>query len=272
MPITAWVAPQLPYLRRYARALTGNWQSGDAYVAALLEALIAEPEMLDRTLEPKVAVFRAFSRIYNSLPINIMATPPAGLAEEEDAGAVADRRLSAIAPVPRQAFLLTALEGLSVEDASAVLDIDEADCSALIDDASREIAEQVATGILIIEDEPIIALDLEALMEGLGHHIVGNARTHTEAVAIARSERPGLVLADIRLADGSSGLDAVNEILQSFDVPVVFITAYPESLLTGERPEPSFLIAKPFREEMVKAVVSQALFFGTAASRIAVES
>jgi CheY-like chemotaxis protein len=109
-------------------------------------------------------------------------------------------------------------------------------------------------------------MDLEALVEGLGHSVVGNARTHDEAVTMARRERPGLILADIRLADGSSGLEAVNDILTTFEVPVIFITAYPESLLTGERPEPTFLIAKPFREEMVKAVISQALFFDNAAS------
>jgi CheY-like chemotaxis protein len=74
-------------------------------------------------------------------------------------------------------------------------------------------------------------------------------------------KKPGLVLADIQLADGSSGLDAVNEMLKSFSVPVVFITAYPERLLTGERPEPAFLITKPFQPETVKAVISQALFF-----------
>lgn len=84
---------------------------------------------------------------------------------------------------------------------------------------------------------------------------------------MARKHRPGLVLADIRLADGSSGLDAINDILSSFEVPVIFITAYPESLLTGERPEPTFLIAKPFREETVKAVVSQALFFDASAAQ-----
>ena len=83
----------------------------------------------------------------------------------------------------------------------------------------------------------------------------------------AAVQKPGLVLADIRLADGSSGLDAENEILGGFTVPVVFITAYPEKLMTGERPEPTFLIAKPFREEAVKAIVSQVLFFDQQAER-----
>ena len=82
----------------------------------------------------------------------------------------------------------------------------------------------------------------------------------------ARQRRPietarDLVLADIQLADGSSGLDAVNEILRSVSLPVIFVTAFPQRLLTGTRPEPTFLITKPFQAENVKAVISQALFF-----------
>jgi CheY-like chemotaxis protein len=108
--------------------------------------------------------------------------------------------------------------------------------------------------VLIIEDEPFIAMDLEGLVESLGHQVLGVAR-------------PGLILADIQLADGSSGLDAVNELLRSFEVPVIFITAYPERFLTGERPEPAFLIAKPFQPATVSAVISQALFFERNARR-----
>ncbi|MGB8528559.1 MAG: response regulator, partial [Rhodoplanes sp.] len=99
------------------------------------------------------------------------------------------------------------------------------------------------------------------------HRVIGIARTHTEAVAIAKKKRPGLILADIQLADGSSGLDAVNELLDTFEVPVIFITAYPERFLTGQRPEPAFLIAKPFQPATVSAVVSQALFFERNAAR-----
>ncbi len=104
-------------------------------------------------------------------------------------------------------------------------------------------------------------------MEGLGHRVLGVARTHKEAMALAKVKRPGIILADIQLADGSSGLDAVNEMLRSFEVPVIFITAYPERFLTGERPEPAFLIAKPFQPSTVSAVLSQALFFERNAKR-----
>ena len=151
--------------------------------------------------------------------------------------------------------------------AARVLDIDVMQLRALVEESGRELAAEIATDVLIIEDETFIAMDLETLVEGLGHHVLGVARTHSEAVAIAKKKKPGLILADIQLADGSSGLDAVNELLKTFEVPVIFITAYPERFLTGERPEPAFLIAKPFQPTAVSAVISQALFFERNARR-----
>lgn len=258
MSITALIAPQLPMLRRYARAVSGSQSSGDTHVVAMLEALVADPSLWNRDLDPRIAAYRLFSTIWNANPMN-----RAG--REASAADLPDRRIEALTPLPRQAFLLTAVEGFSPMQAAEVLSVDPGRFADLLDIAAREIGEQVASRVLVIEDEPIIAMDLEALVERLGHTVVGNARTHAEAVDMVRRDRPGLVLADIRLADGSSGLEAVNEILAAFEVPVIFITAYPESLLTGERPEPTFLIAKPFREDTVAAVISQALFFGTAA-------
>ena len=173
-----------------------------------------------------------------------------------------EQHLTQITPRPRQAFLLVALEGFSEEDAAQILDCDLPTLRGLVEESGRELAAEIATDVLIIEDETFIAMDIEALVESLGHKVIGVARTHSEAVALARKKRPGLILADIQFADGSSGLDAVNELLSLFEVPVIFITAYPGRFLTGQRPEPAFLIAKPFQLAVVSAVASQALFFG----------
>jgi DNA-directed RNA polymerase specialized sigma24 family protein/CheY-like chemotaxis protein len=254
------VAQHLPYLRRYARALAGNQQSGDAYVAATLEALISDPKVLQRDASTRVALYKVFTKIWNSVSANEGSQPPVP-------GAVAEQRLSQITPKPRQAFLLVALEGMSEDDAAKVLDVDVPALRSLVEESGKELAAEIATDVLIIEDETFIALDLESLVENLGHNVIGVARTHTEAVALAKGKTPGLILADIQLADGSSGLEAVNELLKSFEVPVIFITAYPERFLTGERPEPAFLIAKPFQPSTVSAVLSQALFFERNAKR-----
>ena len=142
-----------------------------------------------------------------------------------------------------------------------ILDADFDEIEALIAAAQTEIDAELATTVLIIEDEPVIAADIEALVRELGHQVLDIASTRGEAVAAIARGRPGLVLADIQLADGSSGIDAVRDILTSQDTPVIFITAFPERLLTGERPEPTFLITKPFQPETVKAAIGQALFF-----------
>jgi CheY-like chemotaxis protein len=123
------------------------------------------------------------------------------------------------------------------------------------------VAQQIANDILIIEDDLMIANDLKSLVMELGHRVIGIARTRDEALRLARSMRPGLILADIQLADGSSGIDAVNEIHLKCWAPVVFITAYPERLLTGRPREPTYLLAKPYDADAVRVVVSQALFF-----------
>lgn len=247
------VAEHLPLLRRYARALTGNQASGDAYVAAMLEALLQDQSLLDEKHGPRVGLFRLFTQIWNSVSINDDGDPVTPAASE--------RRLSNITPLARQAFLLLSLEGFSEEEVSFILDTSVTEVRTLTEAAGRELAAEIATDVLIIEDETFIAMDLESLVRNLGHNVIGVARTHTDAIALAKTKQPGLILADIQLADGSSGLDAVNELLKTFEVPVVFITAYPERFLTGERPEPAFLISKPFQPAMVSAVASQALFF-----------
>ena len=254
MTISQSLGQHIPYLRRYARALAGSQASGDAYVAATLEALIQDPSILEEGTSTRIALYRLFTKLWNSVGIN-------GKPELVVASQAVERHLAEIASMPRQAFLLVALEGLSEDEAAKVLDIDVPALRTLVDEFGRELAAEIATDVLIIEDETFIALDLEALVEGLGHTVLGVARTHSEAVALAKVKQPGVILADIQLADGSSGLDAVNEMLRTFEVPVIFITAYPERFLTGERPEPAFLIAKPFQPSTVSAVLSQALFF-----------
>ena len=261
MSLATEIAPHLPYLRRFARSLCGNQESGDAYVVHALEAVIAEPSSFPAGIDPKIGIYKTFVRVWNSIPLNGEPDQP----QTSPGRALSDRRLESITPRPRQAFLLVAVEGFKPEHAAQILDCSVAQLNALTTEAGREIAAQVATDILIIEDEPIIAMDLEALVESLGHRVCHVARTHREALAAVRKTRPGMILADIQLADGSSGLEAVNEILTSFQVPVIFITAYPERLLTGARPEPTFLIAKPFQVDTVKATISQALFFDTKA-------
>ncbi|WP_306259793.1 response regulator [Pararhizobium sp. IMCC21322] len=256
MSLAAEITPHIPYLRRFARALTGAQSSGDAYVAAVLEALVSDAGSFPKELGAKVGLYKSFITIWKSIDLNLKSDPILS-----ELSPPSTKKLQAITPAARQAFLLTTVEDFSHAEAAAVLDVAQNELEALLDQANREIAAQVATSVMIIEDEPIIAMDIESMVEDLGHSVTGIARTHKEAIALFKSDQPGIVLADIQLADGSSGLEAVNELLEDFEVPVIFITAFPERLLTGQRPEPAFLVTKPFQPDMVRALISQALFF-----------
>jgi CheY-like chemotaxis protein len=255
MSISDAIAPHIPFLRRFARSLCGTQAAGDAYVAATLEEILADPRCFDAELEPKVALYKLFLRSWRNVPFNADDDSPS----VDESGA--SRNLAALSLEPRMAFLLSAVESFRPPEIAQIIDCSQEKAADLIDRAGREISEQIRTTVLIIEDEPLIALDIQTLVEQLGHDVTTIARTHTEAVRAALKSRPGLILADIQLADGSSGLDAVNEILGTQEVPVIFITAFPERFLTGQAPEPAFLITKPFSADSVKAVISQALFF-----------
>jgi DNA-directed RNA polymerase specialized sigma24 family protein/ActR/RegA family two-component response regulator len=255
MSVSQAIAPHLPALRRFARALSGSQESGDAHVVALLEALVEKPEIFPKG-DPRVALYKIFLKIWNSLDLN--AYPNFNAERSETM-----RGLQTLTPKPRQAFLLLTVEGFEPEEIAEILDTDAAEVAVLVAAADHEIANQIDPArILIIEDEPLTAAHLAELVESQRHIVIGIARTHHEALALAAKDKPDLILSDIQLADGSSGVEAVNEILGGLEVPVIFITGHPEMLLTGAKPEPTFLISKPFNSETVKAIIGQAIFFG----------
>ena len=262
MSLAREIAPHLPLLRRYARALTGAQESGDAFVAAALEAIVARPNEFPRDADARVGLYQVFHSIWSSANIEVETD-----SSETTRGAQkAQERLRALAPLSRQALLLTTLESFTTQETALILGKSPQDVNALLEDALDELDKQTKARILIIEDETVIAMDLSDLVTAAGHDVCAVAITAKEAVAAADRERPDLVLADIQLADGSSGIDAVKQILSSFAVPVIFVTAFPDRLLTGERPEPTFLITKPYSPDMVRAAVSQALFFESTGS------
>jgi CheY-like chemotaxis protein len=245
MSLTAELGPQLPFLRRYARALTGSQTLGDAAVREVLEALLAAPEEFDTNLPPRQELYRVFHRLWH------------GLAGAGRSGGT----IASLAMHTRQSLLLTTIEDFTIAQTASILGSTIADVTAEIAAAREAIADSLQSRVMIIEDEAIIALHLKSIVEDLGHDLAGISRTRSEAVAMAAQTGPELVLADISLADGSSGIDAVKDILAISNVPVIFITAFPERLLTGTRPEPTYLITKPFSPETVAATIGQALLF-----------
>lgn len=239
------VASELPFLRRYARTLTGSQSVGDAAVRETLEALIEAPQEFDDSVSPRAALYRVFHQIWGGSALRPIEMPGA---------------IVGILPSQwRQALLLTTIEGFSTADAAYILGVSEDELAENVASARESVHAMLSATVLIIEDESIIAMHLKTIMGSMEHQVVGVVRTRGEAVVAASELRPELILADISLADGSSGIDAVRDILAEQSVPVIFITAFPERLLTGERPEPTYLITKPFEPETVAATVWQAL-------------
>ncbi len=246
------VTHHLPHLRRHARSLLGTQELGDRLVLNLLDHLLSNEQSAAIQLNSRQDLFKAFSSFANlsqghALPVKT--------------GQQSDKHFSKLSPLPRQAFLLNTIEAFSVTEIAEILELEEEDVKGLISKAEKDITRQVKTSVLIIEDEALIAMDLEEMVEELGHDVIGIARTRNETLKHIDMSQPGLVLADVQLADGSSGIDAVGDILQRFDVPVIFITAFPEKLLVGDKPEPAFLISKPFKQSHLKGLISQALLF-----------
>ncbi len=251
------IGHELPYLRRYARALTGSQDSGDTYAAATLEAILEDRSVFDTDSSPRTALFRVFHLIWQS-----SGAPVSG--DESGLAAAAQAHLAKLTPNTREALLLNTIEDFSTTEIADIMQTDVDEVEHLVKIARQEMEDSISGRILVIEDEAIIAMDLQSIVSDMGHAITGVARTRDDAVRLAQQEKPDLVLADIQLADNSSGIDAVRDILEAHgNLPVIFITAFPERLLTGERPEPAFLISKPYGEEQVRSAVSQAMFFSS---------
>lgn len=175
----------MPFLWRYARAITGSQNLGDAAVRETLEALLEAPDEWDQTVPVKTELFKTFHQIWNSDFI----TP---LVSRGKSGVFAEFPIAR-----RQCLILSCVEGFQATDVAKILGIAEADVSAHVSAAQSAIKDAMQARVLIIVDEPIIALHIKQIVENLGHEVISVVRTRTEAVAKARDERPELVLADV---------------------------------------------------------------------------
>ena len=232
----------LPYARRYARALTGNQSRGDSMVADSLRDLLAGEAALG---DARHGLYHAITRRFDGLSTLKTNFLTGGLSQ-----------------VQRQLLLLTSLEEVPIQAAAEIVQLPMADAETQLAEARAHLRAGAATDVLIIEDEPIIAMDIEELVQNCGHNVVGVATTEAEAVKLAELHKPGLILADINLGIGGDGTSAVARIMQHHYAPVIFVTAYPERLLTGEDLEPAYVITKPFEPLTLAIATYQAVTGG----------
>jgi CheY-like chemotaxis protein/DNA-directed RNA polymerase specialized sigma24 family protein len=245
----------LPYLRRYARALTGSQAHGDEWVRLCVEVLLQQPDLLRASLQSKVDIFQLFHKLQQ---------PFMALERAESAGMVnaPDRLKSELRSLPeveRKVLLLTMLEDFSIDDAARILGIETREAERALLAARDELQRNASVRVLIIEDEAIIALDVAEIVRSAGHEVVGIAASERTAIELAKKHKPDLVIADIQLKGEDDGRVAVREILRTLPVPVIFVTGFPELLLTGEGIEPAFVITKPFATDHLRMAIAQAV-------------
>jgi CheY-like chemotaxis protein len=251
----------LPYLRRYTRALTGTQERGDRYVRQFLEVVLADPELVSGEGDAKLETFKAFHQVCEGLE------PAAEPSDELDGDGDLVRQIASLPALDRQILLLVSLEGFSVASAAEILGITAEEAREKLLQARLDVQKDAGARVLVIEDEAVIAMDIVVTVRSAGHTVIGVADTEAKAVALSEEFRPDLILADVQLKDGDSGIEAVEQIMRISEVPVIFVTGFPEAFLTGDKVEPTFLLTKPFDPEALTATISQALAVGKKAAR-----
>ncbi|HZA67991.1 MAG TPA: response regulator [Geminicoccaceae bacterium] len=251
------VLRHVPHLRRHARLLSGSKDVGDEYVRIALELIVAEPERMQGGDE-RILLFRAFHAVWSALNESDRRRSVDAITIEDRL----DQGLAALAPVERRVLLLAVVEQMSLEQVAQILDLDVDTGRRHLAEARASLRHEVELPVLIIEDEPMIAIELSQIVREMGLSVSGTAARQDDAVVAADAagdEKLGLVLADIQLQDTGNGIGAAQQILERYNVPIVFVTGFPERLLTGSGLEPAFVVAKPFDAESLKVTIAHAL-------------
>ncbi|MAW82727.1 MAG: hypothetical protein CMI63_21030 [Parvularcula sp.] len=251
MPKLTPFQKDLRFVRQFARAVTSDQFLGDEIAAAALQRFdySAVEGLPDR--ERQITVFRAFYDAWRS-------------ASAEGGAAFSNRSVLAARPFtaepPRQLVLLVDVIGLEIEKAAALIGVEPSEAKRLLSEERRRIAAtQVSGTALVIEDEPVIALEVAATLETIGLKVLATARTADDAIRLANKHRPDVVMADYDLGAGRTGLDAVREITSTLPVIAIFLTAYPDDVLSGDDYEPTFILTKPFDERALRAAIVHGL-------------
>lgn len=244
----------LPYLRRYARALTGGAATGDALVTRTLEWFMGEGGSAagaggeaDGT---RISLYRQLNRFQDAEGV------PAGRTSRHPVEAA----LYTLDETGRRLYLLVNLEDMPLADAAAVLNLAPENAVERLNHAREQVRARLTAAILIVEDDAIIAYDLAETVRGMGHTVCGNAATMDEALTLAAEHAPTLALMDIRLAEGDNGIEVARELRRQRFLPVIFVTAFPDELGKRGLEHLGPVIPKPFNREQIEQAITRAVF------------
>lgn len=247
------IVAEIPALRRYAACLTGSIAAGDRLIGKALRAILAGQVHLVPLAGMRLALLRALHEAWEP------AEEAGSVATPADDRPNAGRLIQLLPPLTRAAVILTRSEHLSAAEAAFVLRVEPAEIHYRLQAAEQEFERVMARRVLIVEDDVFTAIDLEDLVTSLGHRAIGPAMTRTQAVHLAMREEPDLILSDVRLDEQNAGIDAIREIRDRMNVPVIFLTAYPDCFADRAILDNSYVIPKPFSDSMVSSIITNAL-------------
>jgi DNA-directed RNA polymerase specialized sigma24 family protein/CheY-like chemotaxis protein len=250
---------QLPYMRRYGRALTGSTIRGDDLVTRAVEAALTEPERYQLDTDDEPVTRRRLYTLLNELYDTDTGAAGATVSPPEP-GHPIEAALSSLPEQERRVFLLVSLEELSTPQAADVMGVPAEEARDALGRAQNAMREQLVANILIVEDDAIIAYDLTETVLGMGHKVCGTAATMEEALAAAAANQPSLALMDLRLAHGGSGITTAQALRETRALPIIFVTAFAEELKQRGLDYLGPVIKKPFTREQIERAITQAVF------------
>jgi DNA-directed RNA polymerase specialized sigma24 family protein/CheY-like chemotaxis protein len=250
---------QLPYMRRYGRALTGSTIRGDDLVTRAVEAALSEPDRYQLDTDDEPVTRRRLYTLLNEL-FDTDAGAAGTTVSPAEPGHPIESALSSLPEQERRVFLLVSLEELPTPQAADVMGVPADEARDALGRAQNAMREQLVANILIVEDDAIIAYDLTETVLGMGHKVCGTAATMEEALAAAAANQPSLALMDLRLAHGGSGITTAQALRETRALPIIFVTAFAEELKQRGLDYLGPVIKKPFTREQIERAITQAVF------------
>lgn len=243
---------KLPPLRRYARSLTGSTEKGDEILVRMIEAAMIAPDRFGLNTETRVPLYALLNLLFDE--------------ERENGGQPVaspypiERALAGLAEEERRVYLLSVLERLPVPDVAAVLAMPPQHVVLGLERARERLRQSLTQRVLVVEDNPVLAMELEGVVSSLGHEVCGTAANPRVALALAAQKPPTLALLDVRLGEGGDGIDLARELRRRGVLRTIFITAFDQELERRCATHLGQVIAKPYSTEAIRGAISRAVF------------
>ncbi len=174
-----------------------------------------------------------------------------------------ERALGLLPEELRRVYLLVALEDLPLLDVAQIMHITPTEAMQRLGAARDGVRNTLTQRVLVVEDNPALALEIGSLVIDMGHVLCGTATNEREALELAEAEKPTLALLDVRLADGGNGVEVARALRQQKALRTILVTAFDDDLEALDARHLGQVVRKPFTPEAVKAAISRAVFMPT---------